>query len=370
MNIAILSNSVAWGGLEMNTFRLAKWLKAEGQHVSIICPENSRISEEVQKTGLNLISFSAKVLKRGNILGANKVYKSLKKEKVEHIIIGHSRDINLAVFIKIFSKSKIKLAFLQQMRIGVNKKDFLHTFFYKKLDGWIAPLPYLKENVLEHTKVKAEKIHVIPLCIEVEPFVKPKNQSEARKYFNLPQDVKIAGIIGRIDDGKGQEYLVKALAEVQKKAFDLHVLLMGEETKGEEGGYLPYLKELVTTFGLEDFVHFRPYTSETALAYASLDIFVMASLEETFGMVTIEAMASKLPVIGVNNFGTKDLITDQKTGLYCLPKDSKTIAEGLEFLLNNPQKAVQIAENAQQEVIDKYSHTVEVKAVLELLRNL
>lgn len=370
MNIAILSNSEAWGGLEMNNFRLAKWLKAEGHHLFVVCPEDSRIAQETQYTDLKLLTFPKKTLKRGNISGAHKIYKILKKLNIQYVIIGHSRDINLGAFIKMFSKSKIKMVYFQQMRIGVNKKDFLHTFFYRKLDGWIAPLPYLKENVLEHTKVKADKIHIIPLCMEVEPFTKPKNQSEARSYFNLPQDVKMVGIIGRFDKQKGQEYLIKALAEVHKKGLDLHILLMGEETKGEEGQYLPYLKELVNKLKLEDFVHFRPYTEDTPLAFASLDIFVMASWEETFGMVTIEAMASKLAVIGTNTYGTKDLIHHKKTGLYCLPKDSKTIGEGLEFLLNNPQKAQEMAENAQQEVLNKYSHTVEVEAVLNLLRNL
>lgn len=370
MNIAILSNSEAWGGLEMNTFRLAQWLKNEGHQTSIVCPENSRILEESQKTGLTLISFSKKTLKRGNILGAHKIYKKLRKEKIERIIIGHSRDINLGVFLKIFSRSKIKVVYLQQMRIGVNKKDFLHTFFYKKLDAWIAPLPYLKKNVLEHTQIKADKIHIIPLCIKIEAFTQPKSQSDARKKFDLPKEVKIAGIIGRIDPQKGQAYLIEALAAVRKKGMDLHILLMGEETKGEEGQYLPQLKELVSKFELENFVHFRPYTNDTALAFASLDIFVMASWQETFGMVTIEAMASKLAVIGTNTYGTKDLIQDKKTGLYCLPKDAQSIAEGLEFLLKNPKKAQEMAEKAQTEVIQKYSHRVEVQAILTLLANL
>lgn len=370
MNITILSNSMAWGGLEMNTFRLAQWLKAAGHSVSMICPENSRLSENLADSKVKALVLAPRLLKRGNPLSAYKVYRYLQKEATEFLIVGHSRDINLAVFIKLFSRKKIKVVYLQQMRIGVSKRDFLHNIFYQQLDAWIAPLPYLKENVLEYTKISAKKIHVIPLCIEIEAFVNKTTQTIARRHFELPEKTPLVGIIGRLDPSKGQIYLIEALAEVRQKGHNLQLLIMGEETKGQEDTYLPLLKERVKRLSLESYVHFRDFTQDTPLAYASLDIFVTASLFETYGMVTIEAMASRLPVVGVNTFGTKDLIEPELTGLYCQPEDAKSLAQALVRLLEQADFAQSLAQKAQERVKERYSHKVQVAKTESLLAKL
>ncbi|MFN3316630.1 MAG: glycosyltransferase family 4 protein [Raineya sp.] len=265
---------------------------------------------------------------------------------------------------------KLKIIHLQQMYVGVNKKDPLHRFFYRNIDAWISPLPYLKENTLQNTPIPAQKIHIVPLCIETEKFVKPKDKTQIREQLNLPLGKKIVGIIGRIDDGKGQEFVIEALAQVRAKGYDIDALVMGDETKGKENTYLPYLKELAKKLHIEPFVHFRGHWQAVEQAYATLDFFVVASLEETYGMVTIEAMASRLPVIGVATFGTKDLITPEKTGLYCQPKDAVSIAQALTRLLENPDFAEKIAQNAQKEVQEKYKHSVMVQAITSILADL
>lgn len=371
MNIAILSNSEAWGGLEMNTVRLANWLHATQMHAfSLVCAQNTKIAEEALLQNIPIISFEKKRLKRRNFIGYFKVYQQLKSHQIQYLIIGHSKDIELGVMFKKLSKGFIKIVYLQQMRVGVNKRDFYHTFFYNQLDAWIAPLHYLKEEVMTKTRLKPEKIHVIPLCIELEKFLAPKSQIEARNYFDLPQNITLAGIIGRLDAEKGQEYVIRALAEIRAKGYLIELMIMGDETKGFEGAYLPFLKELTQSLGLTEWVHFRPFNNNTPLAYAALDIFVLASLGEPFGMVTIEAMASQVAVIGTNNFGTKEIIQDGETGIYIEPQSTQSIADALEKLLIDAPLMKQIAQKAQADVKEKYSHTVQVEGVLRLLAGL
>jgi glycosyltransferase involved in cell wall biosynthesis len=205
------------------------------------------------------------------------------------------------------------------------------------------------------------------LCIETEKFVKPKDKNQLRQMLGLPLEKKIVGIIGRIDRGKGQEFVIEALAKLRAKGYDLDLLIMGNETKGKENTYLPHLKNLAEKLNVTDFVHFREHLQAVELAYATLDFFVVASLEETYGMVTIEAMASRLPVVGVATFGTKELIAHEKTGLHCKPQDADSIAEALMKFLENPDFAEKIALQAQKEVQEKYDHKSAIQAIENLL---
>ena len=365
LKIALLNNSQSWGGLEINTVHLGKWLKDAGNEICLICVESSKATDLAKSYEIPVISYREK-LSKFSLLAAKQLAEKLGREGYQYLWVAHSQDIYLASFVKFFSKN-LKVLYLQQMYVGVNKKDFLHRIFYRNLDAWISPLPYLKENTLQNTPIKAKKIHIVPLCIEAERFIKPKDKNKVRQALHLPLEKKIIGIIGRLDKWKGQEFVIEALAQLRAKGYDIDLLVMGDETKGFENTYLPYLKEITKKLAIESFVHFRGHLQAVEEAYAALDFFVVASLEETYGMVTIEAMASRLPVVGVATFGTRDLITHEKTGLYCQPKDANSIAEALERLIKNPDFAKKIAEQAQKEVQEKYNHKAMIQKITDIL---
>ena len=366
--IALLNNSQAWGGLEINTVLLAKWLQEAEHQVCLICIENSRAVQLAKSYHIPVVE-TKKQLQKYSLLSAKKLAKKLQQEGYHFFWVAHSQDIYLANYVKFFSKT-LKIIYLQQMYVGLNKKDFLHKIFYCNLDAWISPLPYLRENTLQNTPIKPDKIHIIPLCIETEKFVEPKDKNQLRQMLGLPLEKKIVGTIGRIDRGKGQEFVIEALAKLRAKGYDLDLLIMGNETKGKENTYLPHLKNLAEKLNVTDFVHFREHLQAVELAYATLDFFVVASLEETYGMVTIEAMASRLPVVGVATFGTKELIAHEKTGLHCKSQDANSIAEALIRFLDNPEFAQKIATQAQKEVQEKYSHRVAVQSITKILLDL
>ena len=96
--------------------------------------------------------------------------------------------------------------------------------------------------------------------------------------------------------------------------------------------------------------HFLGYQKGSALAesYASADIFVFPSTTETFGLVTLEAMASGLAPVAADAGGAKEIIEEGKSGLLAVPLDSVDLAKKVEWLLDHPDQRTLIAQHAFQ----------------------
>jgi D-inositol-3-phosphate glycosyltransferase len=364
MKIGILCNSLSWGGLELFMGKLALWLQKEGHEVIIFCPPNSKIEQYAVSHQLSYHTFTT-WWKYADITAMFRLKKLVQKYEITTFFIGHSKDINLLALAKKLLSLPCTLIYPQQMQIGIDKRDALHTFFYQQLDKWISPLPWLKKDTLRYTRIAEHKIQVIPFGIDIQQFTSKKlTKEQAREAMNLPQNTILAGIIGRLDPSKGQEYLLKALPLVRKAGIDLEIVLIGEETHADKRQYPQYLYDLVKELDITKYVHFRPFQQEVQIAFKSLDIFVMASVTETYGYVTIEAMASGVPVVGAKAGGTAEIITDQVTGLHFENKNYEDLATKLINLLQNPEKMNQLRQNAQEEAIKVYDYRKQLAAML------
>lgn len=370
MKVGILCSSQAWGGLEINILNLAKWLTERGHQVVIFCNDASTIANKSAEAGVKTLHYIYKG-KHLNFRAARRLARLLDTEQIPTLLIGHYEQFYIGMLSKTFSKQALKMVYLQQMQMKHRKKDPYHRYFYNKIDGWIVPLELLKKQLLENIKIAPEKVHVIPLTIEIDRFTHAKQYREkARKRFDIPVNAFVAGIIGRIDQEKGQEYLIKAIDILEQEDLHVYGLCVGAETVGGKKGHLRYLEKLTIDKGLADLIHFRPFVEDAPQAFAALDVFVMASLSEPFGMVTIEAMAAGLPVIGTNAGGTIELLDHGNAGILVPAQDEQAIAGALRKIYQNEELREELSRIGQQRVAEKYAHTIQCQRVEELIKKL
>ena len=127
---------------------------------------------------------------------------------------------------------------------------------------------------------------------------------------------------------------------------------------------------MVTEYGLEDQIHFRPFSDDTVQFYKAIDLFAMATDRETFGMVTIEAMASGVPVIGNNSGGTTEILGNGKLGTLYKPGNLEDFSEKLVGFVKQPAMWKETSQQAQAEACKKYDKSTECtgfeKLILEL----
>lgn len=328
---------MSWGGLEMNVLRFCQWLGNEGFKTSLWCVADSPLEQAARKSAvvLHRIPRHRKYL---DFTAAYRLSRRMLQADVEVIWIRDTRDIAVCGLVKRFAPSRFSLIYQQAMQIGVNKRDIAHTLRYNQIDRWIAPLQYLAEQVRTKTRFPHDRIQVVPLAVDVNRFNLLPSMHEAQKALkiDLPEEGVLIGNVGRIDPLKGQDFLLQCFLAMRRRNLPVYLLLMGDPTRNEGDEYLHQLQATAQASGEELRIFFRPHRPDVEVAYAAIDVFAMVSAGETFGMVTIEAMASGCAVIGTNTSGTPELLGEGAHGVLYPPNDTEAFLSGIISLVEDP----------------------------------
>jgi glycosyltransferase involved in cell wall biosynthesis len=354
--IGFLCPSTSWGGLEMNVFKLAKWMKNRGWNIILYLHPDSPLYKTCNDNQMHIVTIKSSS-KFKDLFLVKRLLLSLKKENVRYLILHTNRNFILAVLAKIFSGKYFKLIYQQHMQLGVAKKDMFHNWLYSFLDTWITPLPSLAKAVVEKTTLPSNKIKIIPQGIELNRFTDNLPEKNlARTKLKLPEDSYVVGVIGRLDPKKGQHVLIEAANIIHQADHKIHFLIVGSTSMNEDIGYDKMLYQLTKKYNLSEYILFQNHLNQPEYAFACLDIFALTTFSETYGMVTIEAMASKLTVIATNRGGTIDIIEHDKNGFLIEPNNPQDLADAIIHLKNNQDKAEILASNARNDALRKYSH--------------
>ncbi|MEM3062967.1 MAG: glycosyltransferase family 4 protein, partial [Nitrososphaerota archaeon] len=165
-----------------------------------------------------------------------------------------------------------------------------------------------------------------------------KDKFKARKILNINKEDFLILSVARLEYNKGLDILLKAFSKVlrifTKENFKL--VIVGE---GPEKAYLKKLAEKLRITNLVVFTGFQP-NEKVQLYYDAADIFVLPSREESFGIVLLEAMAHKLPLIGADNGGIKDIIRPGMNGLLFKTGDVNSLISALIYLIKNEEERI------------------------------
>lgn len=362
--------SSGFGGLEINTLKQAEWLSEYGWNVHLLLLHGSKMHEAAGKFSKNITTVP-----KGSFMKWRKVRHMRKWINVSDpspiIFTALNKDIATTSWYKRFYKPRAIVIYQQQMKVGVKKKSPVHKLRYQMVDVWISPLPYLIEETIEKTTITRDKIKLIPLSIDAKPFLEnPETKSSSRQILDLPQDVKLIGVLGRIDPEKGQDFLIRCIKMLKDNYHvDYHLAIMGNITPEHGEEYMNSLHSLAESLQVRDRVHFLPFSWDVKQFYRAIDVFAMASRGEHFGMVTVEAMASGCPVLGTNRDGTKELLEDGRLGYLFEYNNEAEFCKKLQELESN-KELNSILENSKKAVVENYSKERMCERMDELFVNL
>ena len=180
------------------------------------------------------------------------------------------------------------------------------------------------------------------------------NAIAARRRLGLPVGVPLVGIVGRLQEWKGQREFLQAAAMVADRHPAAKFLVIGGALLGWEGDYPTRLEHLARDLGLADRTVFTGHREDVHLWLSALDVAVNASHPEPFGLVIVEAMAARCAVVAVAAGGPLDVIDHRQTGVLCATNRPSDLSAAIDFLLDDTATRTAIAEAGHRHVVSHF----------------
>src|SRR4029077_8338291 len=174
--------------------------------------------------------------------------------------------------------------------------------------------------------------------------------------LSLPSDAKIVGMVGRLAPQKDHVTFIRAAARVVAVDPTVRFLVVGDHTDTEAARqHYRMLAELVEERRMTGHVMFTGFRDDVPQLLSGLDVSVLATNFEGFGLVIVEAMAQGTPVVATDVEGVTEIITDKVTGLLHRPADDADLAEKILSLLSNRALGESLVDAGRRLVDDRFT---------------
>lgn len=372
MNILELIFSPAWGGLEILVGVFAKKYRERGHNVIGAFSPNPNLEEVFRSNNIHY-KIIKPVSRYADILTAIKIKNYLADRKIDIIHVHKSQDISTAILLKKILKDG-KVIFDQQMDSVFKKNDFFHRWIYKNLDAVICITESMKKNHLENTPLQSEKTFVVYNGTDLQRFNKKIDfdKKDFLEQNSIPANRLIIGTIARLDRLKNQKLLVEAASKLCTDFRNrIHFIIVGDETNSKSGKY--YKNELTNFIKekeLDNHFSIFGFSKEVEKFFSIIDIFVLTTKKESFGLVLLEAMAMNKPVIASNRGGPPEIIDDGVNGFLFDPENIEELVAQLAKLISDEELRISMGEKSIEIVKNKFDLDKSVNKQLEIFNKI
>lgn len=240
------------------------------------------------------------------------------------------------------------------------------------VDKIIAVSNFVKDKLQKEGHVNASKIVQIPLGIDPSKYPDSKSSEAIRREFNLNRDVPVVGMVGRFQEIKGHHVFVRMAAEISKTHPHVRFIMVGSEVfgKSSESDYGREIHKLIYKHALKKNIILTGFRQDVSQILGALDVLVVPSQFETFGMVILEAMAAGIPVVSCAKGGPTEIIEDGKNGFILSDQNPKQLANRVLFLIENPQTATIMGLEGRKTITERFNskHIInEIEGIYETL---
>jgi len=213
-----------------------------------------------------------------------------------------------------------------------------------------------------------EQVQIVKPALDLQRFAEPVDRDAVRAKYGW-DGRKVVLSVGRLVERKGQDTVIRALAEVAREVPEVLYAI------GGSGPHRAELEKLAVELGVADRVQFLGFVEEGELAqhYAAADIFSMVSREigesgevEGFGIVYLEANACATPVLGGRSGGVEDAIADGESGMLVDPNDVAALSVCLVRLLGDDALRLELGEKGRRRVFAEFDRRVQARRLWEV----
>ena len=358
MNILFLENSASLNaGAFHSLISLINNLKKYGVNSFVAIPDTTNGGKILEDNGINYIRL--KIMRYSWYMPNNASIKERIKAPFKYLYVKNNYRVLLeyaeankidivhentsVCFAGYFVAKKMQIPHIWHIREFL-LEDFDTRFWFPNktysMMNKSSAVICISEAIAEKYKklINNDNIHVIYNGIDIDRFY---NNSH---LIHLNNSSKIL-CVGRICDDKGQKDVIQAVTLLNnERNYNLNLYLAGSV---EDEYLLNVIQPLIHKNKAEKFVHLIGQNNDMPSVYNSMDILCMSSRCEAFGRVTVEAMLAGILIIGAESGGTKEIISDNKTGYFYKPGDIANLANTIDRAIISKDSSIKIAREGQ-----------------------
>lgn len=358
---------ISHGGLARHVQDLSEALVEQDHTVYIITQGSGDIAEKETMNGVIVIrtrpvSISANnfidSILHLNFLMLEKVFELIGKIGEVDLIQGHDWLVFWASRVLKYSLQKPLIYTIHATEFGRNQgiyndmQRYINDVeWYSTFEAWkvIVCSNYMESEVKNLFQVPDDKIVILPNGVEEDNY-RVEVSAEFLKKYASPYE-KIVYYVGRIVREKGIQVLIQSIPIILEQEPGTKFIIAGK------GPYLDNLKAQAEFLGVSDRIYFTGFISDETRnkLYQMADVAVFPSIYEPFGIVALEAMVTRTPVIVSKVGGLAEFVEDGVNGLTVNPNDTNQLAGAILRILKNKTEAARIAEKGYKMVKDNYS---------------
>ncbi len=355
MKILLVDLETEWRGGQNQALLLLKGLRARGHAVSLVAPAGSPLQQRASAAGIAVLAVNASFLR----VHAAILLKRLTQEQGYDIVhVNEPHALTAAWLARAHRRAPLVVSRRVGYPIG---RNYFARLRYDAAARIIAISKWSAERVAR-SGIPESKIAIVCEGIEIPARISSEQREKARARWDIPGDAPLLGCVGVLSPDKGQEWLIRALAELRKEFRSTKLLLAGD------GPCLERLHKLAQDVGVSDAVILAGFVKDVESVYAALDIFLLPSFFEALSNALMSAMAHAIPSIAFNSGGPAEVIEDGKSGMLVEPANAGALCEMIAKILIDPTLANELSEGARKRIQENFSADRMVEGMLRVYR--
>lgn len=279
------------------------------------------------------------------------VYKQVLEFKPDIVISYHEKSDLINLLIDHFPQTSFKTV-SSKRDMGLHLSGIVGRMmkrFNKSYNAITAPSKSIIDLVQAEFNGNEKQTHVIPNGLLLSDYSQAtENRNSLKAHLGLPLDKKIIITVGWLRQGKGHEYLIKAMAKIQA-GHDCYLVLLGR------GNDQTRLETLCREMGIADRVLFAGMQTNVNQWLSVSDVAVSASLSEGLSNALVEAAASQLPIVATDVGGNPEVVENGFNGYLVESQSSDSLADALSSILGDSDRMHLMGINSRNKAEKEFS---------------
>jgi glycosyltransferase involved in cell wall biosynthesis len=355
------------GGAALIALKLAKWMSQQGATALVWIPGEGPAAKAAERQGLPWRRYDLEAMQTGNFGHALAFLRMVPRLQFRSGWAHVHNPLVYRILRPVLSLAGLRTA----VSVHLDTDPWAIRWAFRRPPDLVLPCAnFMGGPIRSALGERGEKLRIVaaPNAVDVDRFF-PSDKVEAKQRLGVPLERPLVLMLANLAPHKGQEIVIRAVAELKSRGTEVECWLAGIE-RDRRQEYEPRLRALVADLGVDDRVRFLGFRTDGPELLQAADFLLLPSTNEGLPLSIVEAQASKVPVLAAPTAGIPEVITDGETGFLIPAHDVLGYANRIDSLLQNSDLCRRITESAYANVLREYTMTAYCTRVQGLLQGL